>query len=109
MKAPVAIGLDIGGTNIRIGSQAKDQALMHFEKAARAEVLTSADTGLFVARFIQDYINRHHLSGQVVAIAAGFPSTLSVDRRTILQTPNIANMDLIPNATLPERVSRQSG
>jgi allose kinase len=99
----VAIGLDIGGTNIRIGTRAKGQELQYFEKAARADVLVNADSGLCLARFIRDYLKRNNLEGRVVAIAAGFPSTLSADRRTILQTPNIANMDSIPMADILEQ------
>ena len=103
MSEHVVIGLDIGGTNIRIGSRARDQDLLFFEKAARSDVLNSADAGLCMARFIQDYIQRNHLEGKVIAVAAGFPSTLSADRRTILQTPNITNMDFVPMADILEQ------
>ncbi|MDD2533517.1 MAG: allose kinase [Eubacteriales bacterium] len=98
----VVIGLDVGGTNIRIGTQAFGQKLTFFEKTARADVLISPDVGLCLAIFIQNYINRHQLAHQTVAIAIGFPSTLSADRRTILQTPNILDMDNIPMADILE-------
>ncbi len=100
MTEQYMIGLDIGGTNIRIGTQAKNKDLQFFEKAARSEVLNTPDSGRCLVRFIEDYIRRHELEGLVLAIAAGFPSTLSADRRTILQTPNISHMDGIPMADI---------
>ena len=103
MNELVALGLDIGGTNIRIGAMAEGRDLLYFEKAARTDVLTSQDSGKCLAAFIRDYIGRNRLENRVVAIAAGFPSTLSIDRRTILQTPNISDMDNVPIADILER------
>lgn len=102
MEKQIVIGLDVGGTNVRIGTQAKGRDLENFERAARAEVLSTPESGLCLARFIADYLARHQLASQVGAIAIGFPSTLSADRRTIFQTPNILNMDNIPMADILE-------
>ena len=53
MDKLAVIGLDIGGTNIRIGTQVQGEDLQFFEKAARADVLSTPESGLCLARFIE--------------------------------------------------------
>ncbi|MEA4887923.1 MAG: allose kinase [Clostridiaceae bacterium] len=103
MNKSVAVGLDVGGTHIRIGAQRRDGELFAFEKSMRADVMDSRDPGGSLAAFIADYLRRNHLSEDAGAMLAGFPSTISRNRRTILQTPNIPAMDNVPMADLLER------
>lgn len=103
MQDSYAIGLDIGGTNIRIGARKRDQSLEFFEKHARIDVIHGPGAGSSIARLIQEYCQRHSLDGRVAAVVLGFPSTLSADRRTVLQTPNIRDMDMIAMADILER------
>ena len=84
------IGVDIGGTNLRIGAAGADGALTHFRKLPRAQVLPGDAPCERLGTFLADCIAA---LGAVEAIGIGVPATVSADRRTILQAPNLPGLD----------------
>lgn len=96
------IGMDIGGTNIRIGSAGRSGELEHFFKIPRGQILQGNGNMERLAAFLEDYIKKHRLGHRPKAIMIGFPATLSRDRRTILQAPNIPGLDNLPAAEILE-------
>lgn len=94
------LGVDVGGTHIRLGLLTAAGELRHLEKVPRQEALPDDDPEALVG-FLQDYIRR---SGQAVrAVGIGIPGTLSRDCRTVLRVPNIPVMDGMDIAGLLER------
>lgn len=87
------IGIDIGGTNIRIGAVAQDKQVSFFKKVFQREVFTNENSIPLLIRFIADYINEFELMGKVEAIAIGLPATVSRDCTTVLQAPNLKGFD----------------
>lgn len=102
----ICIGIDIGGTNIRIGHGRKGAPLLGYQRVPRTQVLTGENAVANVAAFIQQYIQRFEIKQcDIQAIGIGLPSVLSADRRMVLQTPNIPGMDQIALAKeLEERL-----
>ena len=102
----VYIGIDVGGTNIRIGHGSADAQLLGYERVPRTQVLTGENVADNVAVFIQQYIQQFEIEPcDIQAIGIGLPSVLSADRRMVLQTPNIPGMNQIPLASeLEERL-----
>lgn len=98
------IGMDVGGTNLRIGSADRSGQLEHFLKIPRSEVLQGDCNMERLAEFLQEYIKKYRLGRKPKAIMIGFPATLSRDRRTILQAPNIPGLDSLPAAEILERL-----
>ena len=88
-----SIGLDIGGTNIRIGLQSTGGSIKCFEKIPRGQVLTGTHSTDALAEFISQYIERHRGGEKPFNIVLGFPATLDVQRRAIIQAPNIPGID----------------
>ncbi|MCL1854607.1 MAG: allose kinase [Clostridia bacterium] len=86
------LGLDIGGTNIRIGLVDSEARLSHFEIGASQQVFGSGAVYGLIS-FIRDYLSRVTDGRLPAGIALGFPSSVSKDRRTLLSTPNIAGLD----------------
>lgn len=99
------IGIDIGGTNIRIGYGVDGIKLQGYEKVPREQVFKSSFFSADLAEYIKNYMRRHGLD-VVEAIGIGLPSILSVDRRVVLQTPNISGMNNIPMAAELEEALR---
>lgn len=90
------IGIDIGGTNLRIGTVTRDGRLEYFEQKSSA-ALVSDDAIEKLGKEIKEYINRYKLEEKVEAIAIGVPSIVSKDKSFIYSTPNlkgIENLDL---------------
>lgn len=86
------IGLDIGGTNCRIGCVQSDFSLCNFTIVPSKEVFSkSALEGLI--ELLQSYIRRN---GMPRAVCIGFPAALKADRSVILQAPNVAGLDGLP-------------
>ena len=86
------IGIDIGGTNFRIGLADSDGVMQKFRKLPARNVLKSENVLEDIAAFIEDFAE----GGKIAAAAAGFPATLNRERTKILQAPNIKFMEDLP-------------
>lgn len=90
MDHPCTLGVDIGGTNVRLGVLTPEGELAALEKVPRAEALPDTAPEA-LADFLRDYIRR--CGYPVAALGVGIPGTLSRDCRRILRVPNIPVMD----------------
>ena len=86
------IGIDIGGTNFRIGFADGLGNVSDFRKQPVKSILRSDDVLRDVADFIESYADGRNFD----AIAAGFPATLNRERTKILQAPNLSYMENLP-------------
>lgn len=86
------IGIDIGGTHLRIGLIGDEKKALHVEKVPQKEILTG-DSLQSLAAFVKAYIKKHDAWGQVSAVCAGLPATISRDRSTVLNAPNLTGFD----------------
>lgn len=86
------IGIDIGGTNFRIGAVSFDGAAMDFRKLPVKQVFCSHDP----LTDLSDYLKSYCASKHVQAVSIGFPATLDASRETVLQAPNVAFMENLP-------------
>jgi allose kinase len=94
------IGIDIGGTNVRI--VAMDRIFrVASQKAIRTTELTKgADTVSALIFFIKTFIAA--LDGDIIAVSIGMPSTLNRERTVVISTPNVSGFDNIPIVDLLE-------
>ena len=82
------IGLDIGGTNVRMGL-VRDGVLERGEAYATHETLTGGDEIALLGGMIHDF-----RGGEAVdAVSIGFPSSIGADGKTVLNPPNIVKGD----------------
>ncbi len=91
------LGIDIGGTHLRLGLTGEDYSLSGFEMAS-STFLSGDDAPYRLADFIRDYLKRSGSTPKAVSI--GFPSTLDRARRRLLSTPNIAGLNDVPMADI---------
>lgn len=85
----VIIGIDIGGTHLRIGAVDARGGVTNFEKRLSNEVCKENDSALRLIVLIRDYLAKNNLAQRVSALAVGFPSTVSRDKRTVYSSPNL--------------------
>lgn len=83
------IGIDIGGTNFRIGALDENNNVHNFRKIYIDDVFKSGDILLDIKNIIKEMF----CEIKIDAIAIGIPGTLDVSRKTIVQVPNIKGMD----------------
>jgi len=86
------IGVDIGGTSIRIGQVDAEMCLTGFRTVPQADVL-AGDSVAALAGFIQRYIDSAGIAGTIEALAVGVPATMNRERTTILSAPNVHGLD----------------
>ena len=86
------IGIDIGGTNFRIGLVSEDGTVSDFRKVSVKEVFSSPDP----LKDLISYLRSYCADKIVDALAIGFPATLDAHRKTVLQAPNIPFMENLP-------------
>lgn len=86
------IGIDIGGTNFRIGFADSSGGVSDFRKLPVKSILRSDDVLRDIADFIESYAGGREFD----AISAGFPATLNRERTKILQAPNLSFMEDLP-------------
>ena len=88
----ITIGVDIGGTNLRIGCVDKNSNLSNFVQIPQQTVLTG-DSPANLACFIMDYIQEYGVSDSVAGVCVGFPAPIDKSRTVVLNAPNISGFN----------------
>ena len=86
------IGIDIGGTNFRIGAVSEDGTVSGFRKIPVKQVFCTDDPLKDLTVYLKDYCRELN----VEAVSIGFPATLDKSRQMVIQAPNIAFMEALP-------------
>ena len=90
VKKNYVLGLDIGGTNVRIGAVRDDFSMEGFEMASSVEMFGVPGGEIpALASYVEDYCGRHPRLGRPKAVSIGFPSTVDKEKRVVLSTPNL--------------------
>lgn len=82
------IGIDIGGTNFRIGTIDASNQLHHFEQRSIG-FITKGHVVENLAKVIEAYIQSHGEFGKIDHITVGLPSIVSKDKSYVYSTPNL--------------------
>lgn len=83
------LGIDIGGTNVRLGLVDKSYQLSCFERYPSCDVASPTE----LAELINSYAERHCVEDKILAVCIGFPATVSKDKSTVLSAPNFKGFD----------------
>jgi allose kinase len=101
MARDLIVGVDIGGTQVRMGLGTAALALV--DERTLPTVAVAADGARTAERLLDaigDFIGDR--LGDVRALCMGFPSVVSRDRRRLVQTPNVLGLDDVALADLAE-------
>ena len=86
------LGVDIGGTNLRIGAVQPDGTVSKFIKEPTRSILRSADVLGDLAQALRDFAEEFPIE----AVAIGFPATLDSERSRVVQAPSVPFMEALP-------------
>ena len=101
----LTIGIDIGGTNFRIGTVDENDEIQNFEKNS-SRIFDNGNVVETMADAIKSYMARYGVTENVCAVGVGIPSMVSKDKRTIISTPNLKGFDNLRFAdALEEKLS----
>lgn len=89
------IGVDIGGTYLRIGAVDSKGNLSAFRKESISSITRGGNVPEALCDYIRAYISDNHL-GHVAAVALGFPATMDKQRTRVLNAPNMNGLDNAP-------------
>ena len=90
----LTLGIDIGGTNFRLGAVDENGNISHFEKNS-SRIFDKGDVVEIIHKEIEDYMDRYGIRDSVRAAAVGIPSIVSKDKKTIISTPNLKGFNNI--------------
>lgn len=94
MSEPVVAGIDIGGTNLRIGLVDRDSNLYGSQRVSSQTVLAGehplAALSSYLDVYLKDALEKGH---ELAAISIGFPSTVDASRRKVISTSNIPGIN----------------
>lgn len=99
------LGIDIGGTRIRLGLVDRRYRLYR----EKAEFMANYDMDHFLPslfEIIGGYISETSCGKDLAAISVGVPATVSKDKKVVLSTPNVQGLN---NVRLPEVLEKQFG
>ena len=102
MEKGYMIGVDIGGTNIRIGAAREGGMLEAFEKTSSQAILAGEQAVEHLIDFLRNYMHEKLKSQEIEGIVLGLPSTLNAARDHVIQTPNIEGLNDVPLKKLLE-------
>lgn len=104
MGIPSVVGLDIGGTNCRIGIVDINNKLYDPQICLTADLQKEGRILDALGHFIIEYIRNKKADFDIQAISMGFPSTIDKERKTLLSTPNINGLNNIPIVSIYEEM-----
>lgn len=97
VKNNCTVGIDIGGTNFRIGAVYPDWTVSHFRRIPVAQVFQTQGAIEDLASYLKDYRGTLKREGiEINAVSIGFPATLDRSRQIVLQAPNLPFMEQLP-------------
>ena len=101
MQKKYILGIDIGGTNFRIGMVSDTYEVEEF-KIKRSAVLQDGDFIKNLIQEIKEYLDKY--SDQIEAVGIGFPSCVSKDKKFVYSTPNMKSLD---NINITDKLSEE--
>lgn len=97
MNNSYIIGIDIGGTNFRIGAVDEQNQVAHFRKIPTGEVFCTEDAMTDLTVYLKEYCSMLREEGkEIQSVSIGFPTTINRERTKVLQAPNIPFMENLP-------------
>ena len=86
----ITIGLDIGGTNLRIGAVTRDHQVLTRKIIGSDSISKAADPIDELSRLIEQFIAENHYEN-IKAVSLGLPSSVANDNETVICTKKKKN------------------
>lgn len=94
------LGMDIGGTNVRLGLIDPSYAICQFTRISTKNIFNDGHPVKNLFSIIHQYLQENKVILDIACLSIGFPSTIDKQCKTILSTPNIAVLQNVPVVSL---------
>lgn len=84
------IGIDLGGTNLRIGAVDEKNQVHSFSKISSDRLAQAENPLKELNCIIEEYMQENHIT-EISAVSIGVPSSVENDKKTVICTTNIRN------------------
>lgn len=91
MSEHLILGIDIGGTHLRLGFINEKHEVNDFTIIKSQPVLDTTTPIIKLRELIENFCKEH--DKKVEAVAIGFPSTIDAKREKVISTPNIKSLN----------------
>lgn len=102
------IGIDLGGTNLRIGAVNEDGNVLFFDKIKSSRIALAENPLQELISVIDEFMKEHEVT-DVQSISIGVPSSVANDNKTVICTTNIQDKNGKPvfqNQNIADDISR---
>ena len=88
----LTLGIDIGGTNLRMGVVNEKGEILSFSREP-SSAFTEENAKDMLCEKIENHLAENGFTGKIAAAAAGLPALMSRDKKTVLSAPNVKGFD----------------
>ena len=106
MNEKIILGIDIGGTNLRMGFVDEEYNLRGFERYPTAQTLSGDNPVGSLAAAVRKHCGGREEGPKVSAVALGVPSVVHRNHSYVYSTPNIPGLD---GLDLGEKLEKELG
>ncbi len=92
MGENLTLGIDIGGTNLRMGVVNEKGEILSFSREP-SSAFTEENAKDILCEKIENHLAENGFTGKIAAAAAGLPALMSRDKKTVLSAPNVKGFD----------------
>lgn len=92
MGGILTLGIDIGGTNLRMGVVNTEGEILSFSREP-SSAFTEENAKDMLCEKIENHLAENGFTGKIAAAAAGLPALMSRDKKTVLSAPNVRGFD----------------
>lgn len=92
MGENLTLGIDIGGTNLRMGVVNEKGEILSFSREP-SSAFTEENAKDVLCEKIENHLAENGFTGKIAAAAAGLPALMSRDKKTVLSAPNVKGFD----------------
>lgn len=103
MSEERVLGIDLGGTHMRLGLVDRQHTVSDFTMVKTQEVFAGEDPINRLVEHVKQYCSVHLNGERPAAVAIGFPSTIDRARRVVMSTPNIPGLNHLPVVEIMEQ------
>ncbi len=82
MNKKYYVGIDVGGTNVRLGLVDQDLNILFEEKHQSSKI------GSKLGQLVKEFVSKYSINYKVEAISMGFPGLVDQETRKVLHIPN---------------------
>ena len=92
MSSIFALGIDIGGTNFRMGAVGGDGQIHTFTRTS-SDIFSHGNAPEILNEEIKRYLKNSGFEGRIRATAIGIPAIVSKNTKKVYSSPNLKGFD----------------